>query len=68
MGDEGRQKAATSPCPGCDAEWTRTEIMGEARHGGGYHLRCHVCGHEWDDVHASHHERETAHRRMRGDR
>ena len=54
---------ALSPCPRCSADWRRTELMGAARRGGGYRVHCHVCGHEWDDVHASHGRRETAMRR-----
>ena len=57
--------AAISPCPRCAAHWTSTEIMGAARRGGGYHLRCNECGHGWDDPNASHGQRETEHRRIR---
>jgi hypothetical protein len=54
-----------SACPFCYGSWTRTEIMGAARHGGGYHMRCSQCGQEWDDVGASHAQRETLHRRQK---
>ena len=42
------------PCPRCGAPWRDTELVGAARHGGGYLTRCHACGHEWDNPHASH--------------
>jgi len=48
-----------SDCPNCSAGWIATELTGEAHHGGGYHILCHVCGHEWDDPTASHGAREA---------
>lgn len=50
------------PCPNCGAPWQRTELLSEARRGGGYRVLCHVCEHEWDDMHASHAARDTASR------
>lgn len=44
-------------CPNCHADWRDTELVGNARSGGGYRCCCHICGHEWDDRHASHIER-----------
>lgn len=35
-------------------------MVSAAHRGGGYHLLCHACGHEWDDRHASHHARAAA--------
>jgi hypothetical protein len=55
-----------SPCPFCFAHWTQTEILGEARHGGGYRLTCNECHHEWDDLHASHASREEQRREEEG--
>jgi hypothetical protein len=52
-------------CPNCNADWRRTELLGEASHGGGYRVLCHVCGNEWDDVQASHGDRETLRRKDR---
>lgn len=63
-GDPRPVDKALAPCPHCGAPWHRTEMTGEARHGGGYRLLCHECGHKWDDVHASHHVREDEHRRI----
>jgi hypothetical protein len=51
-----------SSCPRCHAPWERTELTGEAHHGGGYRVHCHECDHEWDDRNASHGDRQTARR------
>jgi predicted Zn finger-like uncharacterized protein len=51
-----------NPCPNCGADWRRTELVKAANRGGGYRVRCHECGHEWDDLYASHGERETLRR------
>lgn len=58
------QPASDGPqtCPACDAPWQRTEMVGAARRGGGYRLRCHDCDHEWDDPNASHGQREAERR------
>lgn len=54
MHEERLPVVSVNPCPECGAHWRRTELIGEAIEGGGYHVVCHGCGHQWDDVDASH--------------
>lgn len=61
--EERRRRGVTAglaACPACAADWTSTELVSEAHHGGGYHVTCHTCGNEWDDPNASHGARADA--------
>jgi hypothetical protein len=54
-----------NPCPNCGADWQQNEILGAAKHGGGYRLLCRQCGWEWDDRDTSYGAREAARREER---
>lgn len=53
-------RTAPPPCPACGAPWKLTEILGAARRGGGYRMRCLACDHQWDEPLASHEGRHRA--------